>query len=216
MKSLIISIILLLSISGCQESSYRGHNTPSLNSNHYITSSRNNPNSLSNKAIERDKDRKDKLEMSKIKSNTQIELAKINSNNRLQIAQVNANATKEVAQTNSKTEIKTSEIDAITSKANMQNQFYIILALILAVTIGFLLLFINNKKNRDLKNKLYQDQLNHEILLKEREHEERRLIKMLDLVSEGKISPIMEEEIILSLTQPKQKKIEETQVIEEK
>ncbi|MEA3227469.1 MAG: hypothetical protein U9P38_00190 [Campylobacterota bacterium] len=212
MKSLLISLIILLAVSGCQESSHTRGYVPTLNHQ----KSGVNENSLAYRTQEIAKEQKNRVEISKINSDTQIEIAKIESENRLKIAEIDADAKKDVAHKKSVTEIKTSEIDALTSKATMQNRFYITLAIIFSVTIAFILLFINNKKNRDLKNKLYQDQLRHEEMLKEREYEERRLIKMLDLVSDGKLSPIMEEEIILSLTQPKHKQIEDIQVIEPK
>ena len=212
MKSLLISLLILLSISGCQESSYTRGYSPTLNS---YTSSNGEKHSMVNNNKDRVQERKSKVEISKINADSKIAIAKIESENRLKIAQLDAEAKKDVADTDSKMQIKKSEIDAVTSKENMQNRFYITLAIIFSVTVAFILLFINNKKNRDLKNKLYQDQLRHEEMLKEREHEERRVLKMLDLVTEGKLSPIMEEEIILSLTQPKQKQIETT-IIEEK
>jgi len=212
MKSLIISSLILLSISGCQETSYTRGYLPTLNS--YSTSKDGKP-SLMHQNQQRVQERKDRVEISKIDADSKIAIAKIESENRLKIATINSDTTKDVAHTDSKTQIKKSEIDAITSKENMQNRFYITLAIIFSVTIAFVLLFINNKKNRDLKNKLYQDQLRHEEMLKEREHEERRVLKMLDLVTEGKLSPIMEEEIILSLTQPKPKQIEVTTIVDE-
>jgi len=212
MKSLFISLLILLSISGCQESSHTRGYLPTLNG--YSQSKEVNP-SLVNTQNSRVQESKSKVEISKIDAESKIAIAKIESENRLKIAKIESDTKKNVAGTQSVTQIKRSEIDALTSKENMQNRFYITLAIIFSVTIAFILLFINNKKNRDLKNKLYQDQLRHEEMLKEREHDERRLLKMLDLVSDGKLSPIMEEEIILSLTQPKQKQIETTIIEEE-
>jgi len=212
MKLLLISLFLLLSITGCQETSYTRGNIPTLNG---YSTEKGTQNSFGNTNQNRVEERKSKVEISKINADSKIAIAKIESENRLKIAQLDADTKKDVAHTDSKTQIQKSKIDAVTSKENMQNRFYITLAIIFSVTVAFILLFINNKKNRDLKNKLYQDQLRHEEMLKEREHEERRVLKMLDLVTEGKLSPIMEEEIILSLTQPKQKQIEVTTIIDE-
>lgn len=196
MKSLLILSLLLLSITACQDSSSNRH-IALLNGQNGV-----NPNSIAIKSAENAKERVNKLELSKIDANTKIEIAKIKSNNQLKIAQVNANTTKEVAKTDSNSRIEASKIDALTKKDDIQNTLYISIAVIIVLIIGMFLLYFNNKKSRELKQKLHKEQLEHERQLREQEHHEKRLHKMLELVGEGKLSPTMEEEIICSLTKP--------------
>jgi len=209
MKSLTISLFIILSVSGCydlsQEKKPVSLNAPvEKNTLSLMGSPRQgtNPNSIANKAIEKQKERANRLEISKINSDAKIEIAKIESNNKVKIAKVNAVAKTDVAKTDSSTKIQTSKIDAVTKKDDIQNQFYITMAIVGVFLIGLFLLYFNGRKNRELKNRLHQEQLTHEIHLKEREHEEKRLEMMLGLVASGKLSSEMETEIITSLTRP--------------
>lgn len=161
-----------------------------------------NPNSTSYVSVNNQKNRENKIEISKIDSQTKIEIAKIKSTNDLKIAKVNADAKKDVAKTDSTTQIQTSQIDAITKKDDIQNSFYITIAIVVIIALAMLLLFLNNKKNRELKKKIHEDKLRHEQALKEQEYNEKRLYKMLDLVEKGKLSQEMEQEVIHSLTKP--------------
>ncbi|MEA2098846.1 MAG: hypothetical protein U9P72_01815 [Campylobacterota bacterium] len=199
-KTSLFSLLLILSFSACQDSKFK-ENKETIS---IIGGKGVNPNSLAYRSANDQKNRENKVEISKIDSNTKIEIAKIESNNQLLIAKVNANTQKEVAKTDSTTKIQTSQIDALTKKDDIQSNLYITITIILALVIAVYLLYLNNKKNRELKNKLHQDKLKHEQMLKEREHEENRLHKMLELVEKGKLSPDMEAEVISSLTKPKQ------------
>ena len=202
MKSIIISLLIVLSITGCQESSNK--NRVALMGGYINANPGVNPNSLAYISAKNNKERLNKIEISKIDSNAKIEIAKIKSNNQLLIAKVNADTQKEVAKTDSATKIQTSQIDALTKKDDIRSDLYITIVVILALVIAAYLLYLNNKKNRELKNKLHQDTLRHEQILREREHEENRLHKILELVEKGKLSPDMETEVISSLTKPKQ------------
>jgi len=198
MKFILISILTILSITGCQDSSTR--NGVAMMNDHR---SGVNRNSLAYVAGDKNAERKNKLEISKLNSDAKIEIAKIESGNKLEIAKINAETKKEVAHTDSTTKIKTTQIDSLTKKDDMKNTLYISIAIIFSIVIALFLLYFNNKKNRELKTKLHQDQLQHELHIKEREHDERRLHKMLELVEKGKLSPEMQEEVIVSLTKPK-------------
>lgn len=201
MKFIISAIAIILLISGCQESS-------SKNGAYLMGSKGVNPNSLAYNANDTVQERANKVELSKIDANAKIEIAKIESDNKLLVAKVNADANKEVAQTDSKTKIQTTQIDASTKKEDSKLTFYIAIALVIVIIIALILLYLNNKHNRELKAKMHADKLKQELDLKEREHQEERVLKMLDLVAAGKLSPQMEEEIILSISNPKQKFIE--------
>ena len=199
MKSLFISLLIILFTLGCQETSSKDKISLMEGYRDGV-----NPNSISYVSANNQKNRENKIEISKINSNTKIEIAKIKSSNDLLIAKVNADAKKDVAKTDSTTKIQTSQIDAVTKKDDIQNTFYITIALVIILVFAMLLLFLNNKKNRELKNKLHQDQLHHEQILKEKEYNEKRLHKMLDLVEKGKLSQEMEQEVIHSLTKPQE------------
>jgi hypothetical protein len=200
MKLLLLSLILILLATGCQESS-------SKKGAYLMNSNGVNPNSLANMANDKVQDRANKVELSKIDADAKIQIAKIQSDNQLLIAKINADATKEVAVTDSTTKIKTTQIDAITKKEDTQTTFYIAIAVVIVVLIALYLLYLNNKNSRALKAKLHEDKLKQELLLKEKEYHEQRLHKMLDLVADGKLSPKMEEEIINSISGQKIKTI---------
>jgi hypothetical protein len=190
-KLLILSLTIVFFTSGCQDNASKAY---------LLNGQGVNPNSLAYKANNKAQDRQNKLKISKMDSDTKIQIAKIESNNNLLIAKVKADATKEVAQTDSNTKIQTTKIAAMTKKEDSQMTFYIAIALVLVVMIALILLFLNNKHNRELKAKLHEDKLKQELDLKEREHHEQRLHKMLDLIADGKLSPKIEEEIILSIS----------------
>ncbi|MEA1891537.1 MAG: hypothetical protein U9N33_02355 [Campylobacterota bacterium] len=206
MKSLIISLLIILSITACQDSSpYKQKSSPALMNQVPVGV---NPNSLAYKSADKQKDRENKVEISKIDADAKIEIAKITSGNELLIAKVNADAQKEVAITDSTTKIQTSKLDVLVKKDDIQNDFYITIAIIAFLLVAILLFYLNSKKNRDIKLKIQQEQLKHEQHLKEREHDEKRLHKMLDLVGKGKLPPEMEVEIITSLTEQKRTLLE--------
>ena len=155
--------------------------------------------SLGYRLADKQKERETRLELSKIEAKTKIEIEKIKSQNKLKIVQVQSNTTKEVAQTDYKTKVETSKIDALTKKETTMVTIYITVAVSVVLLIGMLLIYFNNKKERELKNKLLQDQLRHEEMLREKERQEQRLLKLIELAGDKKLSPKMEEAIILSL-----------------
>jgi len=210
MKLLLLptTLITILFLSGCRESHSDSRELTMLNGHNIVKAKGVNPNSLAYQSEEKAKDRETTLTISKIESNAKIEIAKIESQNRLEMAKVNANSKEEIAVTNSHTKIKTSEIDAINKKEDIQSKLYITIAIIILVMLALILLYLNNKKNRELKAKLHQEQLEHEKELREREFEERRIHKMLELVADGKLNEQMEQEVIHSLTKPKTTTIE--------
>jgi len=195
MKFLLISLFAIVIFTGCQDS------RPSKDKISLMGGGVN-PNTLAYTSLNNQKNRENRVEISKIDSSTQIKIAEIKSQNQLKIAQVNAKTQKDVAVTDSTTKIKTSEIEAVIKKDDIQNDFYISILVMLGVLLAAILLYFNNKKNRELKDKIHQEDLKHEQLLKEREHDEKRLHKMLELVESGKLTPEMEREVITSLTKP--------------
>ncbi|WP_457744422.1 hypothetical protein [Sulfurimonas sp.] len=162
-----------------------------------------NPNSLAYVSIEKNEDRKNKIELSKIQANAKIEIAKIHSKNQLKIAEVNAQTQQKIAKSDSITKITTSKLDATTKKESMQYTVYIVIAVVVFLIIALILLYLNSKKNRELTKKLQEEKLKHEQILRLKELEEHRLHKILDLVAAGKLPSSIEEEVILSISTTK-------------
>lgn len=206
MREFFLFFILTIFITGCQQ---EGSSYPFMLNTYKLTSNEGvNLNSLAYKSEEASKNRENRLKKSEIDANAKIEIAKIESESKLKIAKVNAEVKKEVVHTTSKTKIKTSEIDSRTKKEEIESQLYVAIALIILVMLALILLYFNSKKNRELKIQLQQEELAHAKELREREFEETRMHKMLELIAEGKLSNEMEQEVILALTQPKTTTIE--------
>jgi len=167
-----------------------------------------NPNSLAHLSVQKSEDRKNRLAVSKVEADAKVEIAKINSANQLSIAQINAQTQQEIAKSDSNTKITTSELDAKSKKESMQYTVYIVIAVVILLIIALILLYLNSKKNRELQTKLQTEKLRHEQIIKEKELEEQRLLKVLDLVAAGKLSSEIEEEVILSISKPKSGQIE--------
>ncbi len=213
MKTLIASLFTIFLFSGCQQQGGMNHHVSLLNE---PQKQNNNYNASVGYRIEdKQKERQARLELSKLEAQTKLEIAKIQSQSQVKIAEVDAQAKKEVAHTDSKTKIETSKIAALTKKEDTMVTIYTTVAIAVVILAAMLLLYFNNKKERDLKNKMLHDQLQHEAMLREREHNERRLMKMLELVGEGKLSHAMEEQVILSLTKPSNGAIDVEQITHE-
>ena len=206
MKNFVLFFLVSVFVIGCQQE----NTTHPFMLNSYKTTSNEgvNPNSLAYRSEEASKIRENGLKKSEIDANAKIEIAKIESDSKLKIAKVNAEVKKEVVHTTSQTKIKTSEIDSRNKKEEIQSQLYITIAFILLVMVILILLYFNSKKNRELKIRLQQEELAHARDLREREFEETRMHKMLELVAEGKLNNEMETEVILALTQSKTTTIE--------
>lgn len=159
-----------------------------------------NPNSMALKMHEL---HKNKVELSKIEANTKIELEKIRSQNELTIAKINAETQKEIVKEESKTKVKTSELEVAVKKESAKYTIYIAVAVIVLLMLALYLLYLNAKKNRELKRQLHDEKLKHEQFLKEKELEEQRLHKLIELASDGKLPKNIESEVILSLSSPK-------------
>jgi hypothetical protein len=198
MKKLIFGLFILFLLFGCQQQ--YGHSNPHLSLlNQTSKEKKQQDYSLGYRLADKQKERETRLELSKIEAKTKIEIEKIRTENQLKIAQVQANTTKDVAHTNYKTKVETSKIDALTKKEDTIVTIYITIAISITIIFGMILLYLNNKKERELKNKLLQDQLRHEEMLREKERQEQRLLKLIELAGDKKLSPKMEEAIILSL-----------------
>ena len=162
-----------------------------------------NPNAVALRAQQQNQAHKDKVELSKIEANTKIELEKIRSTNELSIAKINAEAKKEMVRQESKAKIETSQMEVAVKKESVRYGVYVAIAVILLLMLGLYLLYLNAKKNRELKKQLHEEKLKHEQFLKEKELEEQRLHKLMELAADGKLPQNIESEVILTISNPK-------------
>lgn len=162
-----------------------------------------NPHSLAYESADKALERENKLKVSKIESKTKVEIEKIKSQNQLDIAKIDAETKKAIAQTDYKAQVKASEMRAKMYKENMRYIVYIVVAVALIVIVGLILLFLNAKKNRELQKRLHEDKLRHEQFLKDKELEEQRVHKLLELIASGKVAKNVEKEVILSISSTK-------------
>jgi len=207
----VFSVLILLLFVGCGE----GNKKEKISLLHADTT-KVNPNSLSYRALEKSEDRKNRLAISKIEADAKIKIAQIESQQKLQVAKIDAQTKKEIAKTDSLTAITTSKIDATTQKESMHYMLYIVLIVILFLIIAAILLYLNSKKNRELQRKLHEEKLRHEQALREKELEEQRLHKILDLAAQGKLPDSIQEEVLLSISAPKKGNILEAHVSDKK
>ena len=196
-------LFLLAAFSGCGESTHSkkvsllGADTTGVN-----------PNSLAYLSADKNEERKNRLELSKIEADAKVEIAKIQTQGQLNIAKLNAQTQQEIAKFDARTKITTSTLDASTKKETMQYTVYIVIAVVILLIIALFLLYQNSKRNRELKKELQEEKLRHEKALHEKELEEKRLHKVLDLVAAGKMPSTIEEEVILSISTPRNRLID--------
>ncbi|SFV69481.1 hypothetical protein MNB_SM-5-491 [hydrothermal vent metagenome] len=201
-------------LSGCDEGS--GNRHLSLLG---VDTTKVNPNALSSKTspvVEKNEEknkslaeeRKSKLELSKLEAETKIKIAKIQSESQMHIAKVKAETAQKIAKSDALTKMQTSQLDVSTRKETMQYSVYIVIAIVLFFIVGVILVYLNGKKNRELQKELQEAQFRHERDLREKEFEERRIHKILDLVSKGKLAASVQKEVLLSISAPKNKVIE--------
>jgi len=159
-----------------------------------------NPNSITAQTKVKQQEHKNKVELSKIEADTKIKLEKIRSQNELSIAQINAQTQKEIVKEESKAKIETSQMEVAVKKESVKYGVYVAIAVIILLMLALYLLYLNAKKNRELKQQLHEEKLKHEQFLKEKELEEQRLHKLIELAADGKLPKNIESEVILSLS----------------
>jgi len=197
-------VLVIVAFSGCNE----GKSSEKISLLGGADTTRVNPNNLAKISSDKNRERKSRLELSKIQAEAKIKIAQIQTQGELKIAKLNAKTQQEIAKANAETKIKTSKLDVSTRKETMQYTVYIVIAVVLFLIIALYFLYLNGKKNRELKKALQEAQFIHERDLREKEFEERRIHKILDMVSEGKLPASVKKEVILSLSAPQNKVIE--------
>ncbi|NPA65876.1 MAG: hypothetical protein GXO11_03240 [Epsilonproteobacteria bacterium] len=196
-KYIFLFITPILFFSGCQEGTQ--HTNSSLKLLHQ-EKRQFNPNNMIAKNTEKYKDRKTQLEVAKIDANARIESEKIRSHNQMQIAKIQAENNNKIAQIDSKTKIETTKIEVEAQKENAKYFIYLGIALIILFLIALILFYLNSKRKRELQQQIHLERLRHEEILKDRELEERRLHKMLELLGEGKLPEHVEKDVVAVLT----------------
>lgn len=196
-----ISLLLtvLLFFSACQETK---KNRPYLLHQKGV-----NPNSLAYVSQDKALDRKNKIEIAKIAANSKIEIAKLQSKKEIAIAKIESAMHKDVAQKTSKTKLEISKIDMQTKDKQRMINFYIAIGLILTLLLAILLWYRHKKKSLEIKEKLEENRLRHELALKEKELQEQRIQKVLDLAISGHLPQELQKDFIKTLTKQDDKLI---------
>ncbi len=201
-----IGVLIFITIAtmfvGCGGATSTQHNIHLLGEKKVDTTTVN-PNSIAVKSAKEALERNNKLEQAKVEAQAKIEIARIESQNKLSIARIDADTKKTIAKTDYQAQIETSKIDAQTYKENMEYIVYIIFAVVALVVIILIVFYLNSKKNRELQKKMHEEKLKHEQFLKEKELEEQRVHKLLELIATGKVAKNVEKEVILSISNPK-------------
>ncbi len=162
-----------------------------------------NPNSITAKAKQNALDRKNKIELAKIEAKTKIEVEKIKADKDLKVAKLQTQTQKELGLKTAQTQVELKKIDAKTKEESS----YILL--LIALIFGAILLFIfylwyrHKKRVAEIEILLEKERLVHQKELKEREYQEQRLHKMIDLAAEGKLPPEIQKNLLLHLNDSK-------------
>lgn len=200
MKFTFLLVTSIFFLSGCQSNSHQQEQRGSFKLLYQQDKKQFNPNSLIVKNTEKQKDRKTQLEVAQIEAKARLEAEKIRSQNQLQIAQIQADNNNKIAQIDSKTKIETTKIETKAQKENMKYFIYLGIALVILLIVALIVFYLNSKKKRELEQQMHLERLRHEEILKDRELEERRLHKMLELLGEGKLPEHIEKEVVAALT----------------
>jgi len=183
-------IIVTLFLSACGESSGK---KPYIMGTHQGV----NTNSIEIKAKENALGRKNKIELAKIQAKTKLEVAQIESSKAVSIAKIESQTAQVVSQMDKQTKEKQSD-----------NNLYIAIGGIVVLLIGIFLWYQHKRKSLELKVKLEENRLKHELEIKDKELQEQRIQKVFDLAISGQLAPEVQQEVLHSLTRPESKIIE--------
>jgi len=205
MKKIInISIVLVtfFALSACQESN---GSKPYLK-NGYIGGT--NPNSVAFKAKDNALERENKVKMAEIQANSKIEIAKIESTKAVAVAKIDSEAKKDIAQQTATTTLAVTKLDTQTKEQESMINLYIAIGFLIALLVAIILWFRHKSQTLEVKTKLEENRLKHELEIKDKELQEQRIQKVLELAISGQLPQEMQKEVINSLTQPEIKVIE--------
>jgi len=205
-------IIFALLFIGCQNN----NNKSSLPSNNTLAYKQGvNPNSLANKSQEKAFERHTQIEVSKINANAQIEVAKINSKKDVEVSKIETDVQKEIAKEDIQVKkeiaketainsIEISKIEAQKSAHSEKMTLYMVIVLAVITLIGIILWYLQNRKKTLITAEHEKERLKQELLIKERELEEQKIIKIMDLAIHGQLPQNLQKDLIDSITHPKE------------
>jgi hypothetical protein len=176
-----------------------------------------NPNSLAAKSQEKAFDRHTQIEVSKINAQAQIEVAKIHSKKDVQVSKIETDVKKEIAKEDIKIKkeiaketaannVEITKINAQSSAYSEKMTLYMVIIFAILALIGLILWFIQKRKATQIHADHEKERLKQELLIKERELEEQKIIKIMDLAIHGQLPQNLQKDLIDSITQPKQEK----------
>ncbi len=211
MKFYLLFITLVL-FSGCQNNNNRA-SLPTQNPLSYRKGV--NPNSLANKSQEKAFDRHTQIEVSKINAQAQIEVAKINSQKDVEVSKIETTVKKEIAKEDlqikkeiaketANNSIEISKIEAQKSAYTQKMTLYMVIIFAVLAFIALILWFIQKRKATILKSEHETQRLKQELLIKERELEEQKIIKIMDLAIHGQLPQNLQKDLIDSITHKKE------------
>jgi len=196
----ILLFTILLFLSACQETN---------KSRPYLMNQKGvNPNSLAYVSQDKALDRKNKIEMAQIAANSKIEVAKVESKKAVEIAKIDSTTQKDVTQQTTKTTLEISKMDTQTKDKQSMINLYIAIGVIIALVVGMFLWYRHKKTSLKVKEKLEENRLKHELAIKEKELQEQRIQKVLDLAISGQLPEELQKDFISALTQQNSKLIE--------
>ena len=199
--NIILTTLTLLMLSACQGNS---------ESKPYVIGDGVNPNSVAFKAEDNALERKNKIKMAEIQANSKIEIAKIESIKAVEVAKINSKVKKDIAQQTASTTLEVTKLDKETKEQQSMINLYIAIGFLIALLVGIVLWFRHKHKALEVKANLEENRLRHELEIKNKELQEQRIQKVLELAISGQLPQDVQKEVISSLTQPKTKILEES------
>jgi Flp pilus assembly protein TadB len=190
----IFLIPILFLVLGCQEQ----NNKPKLLHKNDVT--KVNPNSLYHLSKDKALERQNKLEIAKIQAQAKVETEKIKAQKDIEVAKVTTQAQKEITTKTATTNLEMSKIEAQTKEKQSQVSLYIAILFVLVILLALFLWYKHKKKTLEIKEKLEAQRLEHQKALKEREFQEQRIHKVLELAADGKLPKEVQKDVIASIT----------------
>jgi len=139
------------------------------------------------------------IEIEKLKSASQIELAKIEAEREKKLKELETQNALKLANINKESLLEEKKLEVV--MAEKKYEFLKIAVAILAavILISLIVAYFINKRNRELKLKLQEEEARHQKELQMQEHYHQRVTKILDIISTQKLSPESEREMITVL-----------------
>ncbi len=152
-----------------------------------------------NNKVLKEKEIQSNLEIEKLKASSKVELAKIEAEREKRIKELEAKNALELANINKESLLEEKKLEI--KIAEKKYEFLKIAVMVLAgvLFVGLIVAYFINKRNRELKLKLQEEEAKHQKELQMQEHYHQRVTKILDIISTQKLSPESEKEMIAVL-----------------